>query len=137
MEKQGGTYSPQVGSNASSVFQDYGYISSSIETQPDKIAPFFADVAKIAADLRQTPVSADELDRAKKPALEALEKRKETNEFWLGQLGGAQTDRRKLDAIRTSSSAIQRVTAADIQAAARQYLRDDKLWKVVVLPEGK
>ena len=63
------------------------------------MAPFFDDVQKIVADLRSTPVDADELDRAKKPALEALEKRKQTNEFWLGQLSGAQADKRKLDAI--------------------------------------
>lgn len=136
-EKQGTTYSPQVGSNASAVFPHYGFVSANIEAQPDKLQPFFADVAKIAADLRSQPVSADELDRAKKPALEALEKRKQTNEFWLGQLAGAQTDRRKLDAIRTSSSSIQRVTAADVQAAAREYLNDDKAWKVVVTPQAK
>jgi zinc protease len=136
-EKQGTTYSPQVGSQASSVFKGYGFVSTAIEAQAEKLQPFFADVAKIAADLRSTPVTQDELDRAKKPALEALEKRKETNEFWLGQLSGAQAERRKLDAIRTASSGIQRVTAADIQAAARQYLRDDKAWKVVVVPAAK
>jgi zinc protease len=136
-EKQGTTYSPQVSSSASSVFKGYGYVSSAIEAQPEKLQPFFADVLKIAADLRNTPVTQDELDRAKKPALEALEKRKETNEFWLGQLSGAQAERRKLDAIRTSSSGIQRVTAADVQAVAREYLRDDKIWKAVVLPAAK
>ncbi|MDB5453622.1 MAG: peptidase, partial [Caulobacteraceae bacterium] len=133
-EKQGTTYSPQVSSSASSVFKGYGFVSTSIEAQPEKLTPFFGDVAKIVGDLRTTPVTADELDRAKKPALEALEKRKETNEFWLGQLSGAQADRRKLDAIRTSSSGIQRVTAADVQAMAREYLRDDKAYKVVVVP---
>lgn len=136
-EKQGTTYSPQVSSQASSVFKGYGFISTTIEAQPEKLAPFFGDVAKIAADLRNTPVTQDELDRAKKPALEALEKRKQTNEFWLGQLSGAQADPRKLEAIRTSSSGLQRVTAADVQAMARQYLRDDKTYKVTVTPQAK
>ncbi|CAN5233331.1 insulinase family protein [soil metagenome] len=136
-EKQGTTYSPQVSSSASSVFKGYGFISANIEAQPEKMEPFFGDVMKIAADLRNTPVTQDELDRAKKPALEALEKRKQTNEFWLGQLSGAQADRRKLDAIRSSASSIQRVTAADIQAAAKTYLVDDKIFKVIVRPEAK
>jgi zinc protease len=136
-EKQGTTYSPQVSSSASTAFKGYGFVSTSIEAQPEKLAPFFNDVGKIAADLRTTPVSADELDRAKKPAIEALEKRKQTNEFWLGQLSGAQTDRRKLDAIRSSTSGIQRVTAADVQSMAREYLRDDKAYKVVVVPVAK
>jgi zinc protease len=136
-EKQGTTYSPQAGSQESSVFKGYGFVSANIEAQPEKVAPFFADVAKIAADMRNAPPSADELERAKKPALEALEKSKQTNGFWLGQLSGAQTDRRKLDAIRTSSSSLQKVTAADVQAMARQFLRPDKAVKIEVLPQAK
>jgi zinc protease len=136
-EKQGTTYSPNAGSSASSVFKGYGFVSATIEAQPEKLTPFFADVSKIVAELRNTPISQDELDRAKKPALEALEKSKQTNEFWLGQLSGAQGDRRKLDAIRTSASSLQRVTAADVQAMARQYLTDDKAFKVVVVPAAK
>ena len=29
------------------------------------------------------------------------------------------------------------LSPADVQAAAREYLRDDKAWKVVVVPQGK
>jgi len=131
-EKQGTTYSPSAGANNSSVFQGYGYVSASIVAEPSKVDPFFADVEKIAADLRNTPVTADELDRAKRPAIEALEKRFETNEFWLGQLSGAQADPRKLVSLRSARTGIAQVTAADIQAAARQYLTPDRLWKGVV-----
>src|SRR6185312_13085517 len=70
---EGVTYSPSAGATASTVFPHYGYISAEMEAPPAKLDGFFTDLDKIAADLRATPVSADELERAKKPAIEALE----------------------------------------------------------------
>ena len=80
------------------MFPHYGYIDAEMEAPPDKLDGFFVDVAQIAADLRTTPVTDDELERAKKPAIEALEKATATNEYWLDGLAGAQADPRRLDA---------------------------------------
>jgi zinc protease len=134
---EGATYSPGTDWDASIVFPGYGYVSATVEIPPAKVPGFYASVAKIAADLRDKPVSADELERAKKPRIEAIEKAKQTNEYWLGQLAGGQTDARRLDAIRASIPGLERVTAADVQRAARTYLNDAKAWKFVVLPEGR
>jgi zinc protease len=82
-------------------------------------------------------VTADELTRAVRPRVEALQKAQASNEYWLGQLGGAQADPRKLAAIRESISGLQKVTPADVQAAARQYLVDQKAYRLVVAPEAK
>lgn len=136
-EKQGVTYSPQAGSESSLVFHGWGYISAQIEAPPGSLDNFFADVAKIAADLRDKPITQDELDRARKPKMEGLEKARHTNEYWLYFLSGAQTDPRRLDAIRSVQASYERITPADLQVAARKYLTDDRLWKVVVKPEAK
>jgi zinc protease len=133
---EGATYSPGTDWDASTVFPGYGYVSATVEVPPAKIPGFYASVAKIAADLRDKPISADELERAKKPRIEAIEKAKQTNEYWLGQLAGGQTDVRRLDAIRASIAGLERVTAADVQRAAQTYLTDARSWKFVVLPEG-
>ena len=130
------TYSPSAGAATSTVFPHYGYLEARVELPPAKLDGFFGDVAAIVADLRDQPVSADELQRAALPAFDSLEKRRQTNEYWLNALGGAQTDPRKLTAIRTSEAQLQRVTAGDIQRAARTYLRDDKAWKLEVRPEN-
>jgi predicted Zn-dependent peptidase len=34
-------------------------------------------------------------------------------------------------------AAYERVTAADVQAAARAYLNADRAWKLVIQPAGK
>jgi zinc protease len=134
---QGATYSPGTDWEASTVYPGYGYIAASVEIPPDKAAGFFADVTRIVADLRAKPVGADELDRARKPRIEALQKSKQTNEYWLSSLAGGQEDPRQLDMIRQAIPGLEQITAAEMQAAAAAYLTDDKAWKLVVTPEKK
>jgi zinc protease len=133
--QQGVTYSPNAGEASSTVFPHWGYMSAQMEAPPEKLDGFFTDVAKIAADLRTTPVTPDELERAKKPAIDALEKAQATNQYWLDSLSGAQADPRLLDAIRSAEPGLERVTAADLQHAAQTYLRDDTSWKLEIRPK--
>jgi len=136
-ESQGVTYSPFTGFDVSWEHPGYGYITAGMEAPPEKLEGFFADVSKIAKALRDEPITADELERARKPRAEAIEKARSTNEYWLAALSGAQTDPAKLTLARTVIEEFKAVTAADVQRAAREYLRDDRSWKLLVVPEGK
>jgi zinc protease len=136
-EKQGATYSPSASATASVAFTGWGYLAVGVETPPDKIDGVIATIRQIAADLRDKPVTADELERAKKPRIDQIEKARETNEYWLGALSGAQTDPRLLTATRSVLAGLQRVTIADVQKAAQTFLGDDKSWTMIVKPEGK
>jgi zinc protease len=133
-EAQGATYSPSVTYNHSMTWPGFGYLSASVEIPPDKLAGFFDDVRKIAADLAAKPVSADELARAKTPRIDKIERARVTNQYWLSELSGTQTDPRRLDAIRAMIPGTQRVTPADVQKAAALYLKEDKAWRMEVLP---
>lgn len=135
-EEQGVTYSPQVGYSSSMTWKGWGYLSASVEVPPAKLASFFADVNKIAADLRDHDVTPDVLERAKKPRIDEAEKARQTNGYWLNALSGAQQDPRRLDAIRSELPGMERVTAADVRKAAQQYLHDDAQWKLEVTPAG-
>ena len=136
-EAQGATYSPNAGWTASDTWTDWGYVSARVEVPPARVEGFFRDTLKIAANLQAAPPTADELDRALKPRLERLTKARETNEYWLEELGGAQTDPRRLAATRSLIPGYERVTAADVQAAAKAYLDPNKAWRLVVQPAGK
>jgi zinc protease len=136
-EAQGATYSPSVGYNHSLVWTGWGYMAASVEVPPEKLPEFFSDVQKIAADLRAKEVSADELARAKKPRIEAIQRARVTNQYWLSELSGAQADPRRLDTIRQVIPGTERVTTVDVQRAAETFLRDDKAFKLVVKPEAK
>lgn len=133
-EVQGASYSPFTGFTASQTFAGWGYLAAGVEMPPDKLPGFFADVRKMAAALRDQPVTADELDRARRPRIEAIQRARAGNEYWLAQLSGAQTDPRRLDAIRASIQGLERVTPADLQRVARRYLVDDKAWRLEIRP---
>jgi zinc protease len=134
--EQAVTYSPFAGASASTVFPHWGYIDAEMEAPPDKLDGFFDDVAKVAAKLRAEPPEADELARAKTPAIQGLEKAMATNEYWLAGLSGAETDPRRLAALRTAEADLERVTAADVQKAAETYLRDETAWKLEIRPQA-
>jgi zinc protease len=134
---QGVTYSPQTGYDASWDYPGYGYLSAAVEAPPEKLDGFFRSVSDIAKSLRESPVSADELNRALSPRLEQLQKAEAGNDFWLYALAGGQGDPRRLDAIRSAIAGLERVTPAQIQAAAQTYLRDDKAYRLVITPESR
>jgi zinc protease len=133
---EGVTYSPSAGAMADTVFPHYGYISAEMEAPPAKLDGFFTDVAAIAADLKTKPVSDDELERARKPAIEALEKAQATNEYWLVELEGAQADPRRLEIVRSAEAQLEHVSPADIQKAAQTWLRDDTAWRLEIKPKN-
>ncbi|HEY8571464.1 M16 family metallopeptidase [Phenylobacterium sp.] len=136
-ETQGASYSPNAGANHSLVWTDWGYLSASVEVPPEKLPEFFADVQKIAADLRTREITADELARAKKPRIENLQRSRVTNQYWAAQLSGGQEDPRRFEIIRTQIQGLERVTPADIKRAAESYLRDESAFKLVVRPEKR
>jgi zinc protease len=134
--EQGASYSPSVNYTHSDAWTGWGYLGASVEVPPDKLSGFFADVDKIAADLRAKPVTADELERAKKPRLEGIAKSRVTNSYWLAELSGAQAQPRKLDFIRHILPGTEKVTAADVQHAAQLVLDQGKTYRLEVEPQG-
>jgi zinc protease len=136
-ESQGVTYSPSVNYAHSLTWTGWGYLAASVEVPPAKLDGFFRDVSKIANDLRTKDVTADELQRAKKPRIDKLERSRVTNQYWLSELSGAQADPRRLDFIRHIIPGTERVTAADIKHAAELVLQDDKAYRLEVEPQAK
>ena len=134
-EKQALAYSPRVSSSASDVFKGYGSISVMAETAADKIPAFYAAVDAITASLRDAPVTEDELNRARLPTIESLRRSQAGNEYWLGQLADVAAKPATIEQIQTHISDLESFTPADIQAAARQYLKPDTAWKAEVVSD--
>lgn len=134
-EKQALAYSPRVGSSASDVFNGYGSIFVMAETAADKIPAFYAAVDAITASLRDTPITEDELNRARLPTIESLRRSQAGNEYWLGQLEDLAAKPATLEQIQSHISDLESFTVADIQAAARQYLTADTAWKAEVVSD--
>ena len=89
----------------------------------------------IAADLRDNPVSEDELNRARRPAVERLRRSMADNGYWLTQLSEAQSDPASLDQTRNNIAVLEAVTAADLQRLAQQYLKPETAWRAEVVSD--
>jgi zinc protease len=129
---EGATYSPETETTLSQTFPDYGYMLAQVEMPPAKLPGFFAAATKIAGAMATGGITPDELVRARAPRVAGLAKSQLTNEYWLADLSGSIAEPRKLDLIRSTFPDYDAVTAADIQAAAKRWLTDDKAWKLEI-----
>ena len=66
--------------------------------------------------------------------VESLQRARNTNEYWLSQLSDVQSDETRLPSIRSALADLERITPADLQAAAQAYLRPERAWRAVVTP---
>ena len=131
----GVSYSPQVASEWPIGLGGGGRLIAIGQVPPEKTEFFFTLARKIAADLVANPISDDELQRVVTPLTQYVLRASTGNQFWMQLLGGATTDPRRIAAARAIIHDLKSVTAADLQATARTYLRPDKDWTMEVVPE--
>jgi len=134
-EELGASYGVSVGSTMSDTFDRFGYLMVNSIVAPDKADEIDAVFAKVARELRDGPVSADVLERARAPMLENAAKQMRQNGYWLDYVDEAQSKADRLVRIGSRDQLIRSITAADLQALARQYLVDGKLQRVRLLSD--
>lgn len=135
-EEQGTTYSPKAAHDASEAMADYGLFSAQIEARPEALAGFLTDAAAIARDLRDRPIDDDELQRALRPRLEAVQRQRAGNPWWLVNLFRAAEEPAVAASVADMVEQYRAITPADLQRAARDYLRPDRAWSLIVTPEA-
>src|SRR5580692_6586726 len=92
--------------------------------------------AQVAA-LRDTPVSAEELDIAKTQLLTGEIRQRETIDGRANELGAAQVIEGSAEHANADIVALSQVTAADVQRVARKYLADDRRVVINYLPDSQ
>ena len=132
-EALGATYSPGAASRTSSLYPGFGQIAVSSNLDPADMPKVDAAVAAIAARLRDAPVEADLLERARAPMLERIAKRTRENGAWIALVDDAQTEPRWLDRFRTARATCLAVDAAQLQALARRYLTPEAALKIRIV----
>jgi zinc protease len=133
-ERLGDSYSVSVQNRMSSVFDHFGYFAVSAVVAPDKIEEVRAAFLGAIADLRDNPVGADLLNRARAPVLEKLDRSLTDNGFWLGALSRAQSAPERLARVRERKSLLQQITPAELQQLARQYLPANRAQLAMIIP---
>lgn len=130
----GASYSPMVLQEASETFAGWGSIALGAEVQPGFLDRLMVLIGEVADSLKNEPVGADELERARGPVIEQLRQQMAGNEYWIGRMWGGSWDARRLETLRTREAGLQAVTAADIQRVARQYLDASRAFRLIVEP---
>jgi zinc protease len=102
---------------------------------PDKTDFFFQLARGIAADLATKPIDADELNRALTPLKQQLLRMSSGNMFWMNLVEGGTQDPARIAGMRSLANDYAATTPEELQALAAKYLRPEKDWTMVVVPE--
>lgn len=135
-EGDGASYSPNVSTSWPTAFAGAGSIMATSQVRPKDVDRFLFLTRQIATDLATKPVTPDELRRAVGPMRQLIQRASTGSSFWLSQLQGVSFDRRKAAALRALPGEIGAVTPAILMATARKYLRPERTYTLVVLPEA-
>ncbi len=133
-EAESATYSPAAQSFYSHVNPGYGYLGVTLDLVPGDVDRFFGVVDEIAASMAAGQITADELERARRPILEEYQHGLENNGYWMRLVAIAQSDPTMLARHRSFVSDYQGVTLADLRAAAATYFRPDRAYRIAILP---
>ncbi|WP_338467618.1 insulinase family protein [Novosphingobium sp. ZN18A2] len=122
-EKLGLTYSPMVRAESALTVAGLGYFGAAIETPHENFATFHKIVGEELADMATKPVTADELERAKTPLVEAAGKDLENNGYWARMLPIVMRDPRAKQPTLGKAAGLGAVTAADVQAFIDRFVK--------------
>ncbi|BAK67611.1 peptidase M16 family protein [Sphingobium sp. SYK-6] len=132
----GAAYTPSASSVWPETADSGGFLFVQTQLKPDRIPYFFELMNEIVADLANNPVTQDELDRQVEPVRQLLNRAAYSNAFWMSQLDGYTSDRRKLALAASLSRDLLDVTPADLQQLATRYLVPETSWSAIVLARG-
>ena len=136
-EELGDAYSPNIHSVAGDLYPGYGYYHAAVTVDPPRAAQVADIVVQIAEDLAKNGVTAEELERAKKPILTSLRESARTNPYWLGSvLSRAQEKPAVLDWARSRYADHEAISTAELSQFAQAYLGQRRASRVTILPKN-
>ncbi len=120
-ERLGKAYSPAASSEVTRTWRGYGTFAVAVSVNAADLPTVRAAIAETVAQLRDRPVSADIIQRARQPMIEAVDNALKTNRGWLGLVDRAQTEADRIDRHQQAAARLKTLTAADVQAMARRW----------------
>ncbi|MBB4856937.1 zinc protease [Novosphingobium chloroacetimidivorans] len=135
-EALGRAYSPSAASSLSRTWSGYGTFGIAASIDVRDIAATRAAIRKTLVALRETPVDADVLQRARQPLLEGFQNGLKSNDGWLSLVDRAQSQPDRLDRYARAKERLSGITVKDVQAMAARYLDPAVGLEVLVLPNG-
>jgi len=138
-EKLAASYSPNVSSFSSRVFNNYGYIITQMFVKPGTEDLVIEEILKISDQLNREGITADELVRAGAPLITSLKEGIRTNQYWLNSvLSRSSRYPQQLEWPRTLISDYKEISETEIDELATKYLLNKNAAIAKVIPhKGK
>jgi len=115
-------------------YADAGVLGVSAGVDPDQLQPALEAILAEIASLRETPVPADELAKAKAYVSGGLELRMEETRHLASWIGGQEALHERVYTLDEALAAVEAVEAEDVRKLAGELFRDDRLRLAVVAP---
>jgi zinc protease len=136
-EQLGGTYSPNVGGGCSRIPRQEYSIQVQFGSSPENVEKLSKSVFALIDTLKQKGPSQVDVDKVKEQLLRSREVDLKQNSYWLGNIGARDQAGEDIAGLGAPyDDMIKRLTAAQIQAAAKQYFDVSNYARFVLLPEG-
>jgi zinc protease len=136
-ERLGKAYSPSARSAPSRVWRGYGTFALSASVDVADVDATRAAVRAVLERLIAEPVSADTLDRARRPLLESYDNALKSNAGWLQLAARAQSEGYRIDRFLAAKEVIASITPVALQATAARNLAPDAAVEVLARPAGQ
>ena len=133
-QRLGKAYSPQVNSERSRTWTGYGTFTIWAGVDIKDVEAARTAIAQAIDTLRRRKVSADILERARRPLAENYDNDLKSNGGWLAAMTRAQSRPDVIDRQVHARDRVLAVSAADVLAAARTYLAPEAGVEVTILP---
>lgn len=131
----GGTYSPQVQAQLGDTPHPAYQFVIQFSADPARLPELQNVVLAVVDTLRMNGPTASELEKLKEESLRGWETATKDNRFWLGMIAQYAEHGWPLAGIPTANQYTQSLTAAQIQAAARQFLDTSNYMQFSLYPE--
>ncbi len=136
-EDLGATYGVGVGASPSKIPREEYEFSISFGTAPERLEEMADSVFAVIARFKAEGPDQQIVDKVKEQQRRSLETNLRENGYWMGQIVARLASGGDLRNIVTYDEVIEKLTAEDIQAAARLYLSTENYVRVSLYPEER
>lgn len=134
-EEIGGVYSIYAGPSMKKTPKEEYAIFIQYTCDPSREKEVMDAVDKVMDGIKKTPATAAEVKKIKEMQLKELEKNAEENSFWLSVISGSLQNEMPITTIDARKARIEKLTAKEIQEAAKTYLNMANYGRFVLNPE--
>ncbi|WP_181242851.1 M16 family metallopeptidase [Caulobacter vibrioides] len=132
--KEGLVYGVFVSTAYSAAAAGHGQISISAEATPQALDQINQAILEEVARLASEGPAADELERAKQPLRDGVEREERSNGFWVTRLFELTHDARARASFVTRRQDLDAITAQQVQAAVSDFMIMTPPWTMRILP---